>query len=472
MNKVMNTMQGKLCLLICFQALLGIKLAYATSYYVSPTGSNTNNGTSLSTAFKTITKALSKATVSGDIVYVTTGTYNEVVTIRSTQSGITLTAYPNNKPVIDGGTTLPSTDWSALITVNGNYNTVSGFEVKNSDLNTLHRGDRGIQVYGHHNLISKVNVHHAADEGIYLSGDYNTVEDSSVWQCSREGMANGGAATATSWGAGLVAGHNQDTSGASLKQGITSYPTFRRNKIFNNWGEGFACYEVDHCTMEDNIVYDNWTVNLYLSDATNSVVRRNMIYISTTPAISTRNNLPPPAILLADENSTVSRSAYNTVVNNFIYNADFDAFSWTGVNGSGLNNVLIANNTIVDGGLFTGAGGKHVIVNVASQIRNNIILGTDSYVPSNTGITFSNNNWYGFAAPTAAISTTSDVAGNPLITRTGTTTAGTLTPNYFKISTGSPVVNRAMRLTSVTEDFFKTLRSTTPDIGGHEAVLP
>ena len=120
-----------------------------------------------------------------------------------------------------------------------------------------------------------------------MNGDYNTVEDSSVWQTARNNAANPG----TVGGFGLSSARNRSSS--AIKPGITSYTILRRNKIYNNWGEGMSCFEADHCTMEDNISYDNWTVNLYLSDATNSVVQRNLVYISSQPAIPTRNSSRP-----------------------------------------------------------------------------------------------------------------------------------------------------------------------------------
>ena len=103
----------KLFFIAFLQGLLGLQQVYATTYYVSPSGVDTNTGTSLSTPVRTIKQALSKATTSGDIVYVQTGTYAEAVLIG--QSGITLSAYPNNNPVIDGGTTLPGVSWGSLI---------------------------------------------------------------------------------------------------------------------------------------------------------------------------------------------------------------------------------------------------------------------------------------------------------------------------------------------------------------------
>jgi hypothetical protein len=214
--------------------------------------------------------------------------------------------------------------------------------------------------------------------------------------------------------------------------------------------------------MEDNIVYDNWAIDLYLSDATNSLVQRNMVYYSSQPAIPTRNN-QHPGITLADEVSTVPRSANNTIINNFIYHAKLSAFSWSQVANSGLNNVLIANNTIADGDLVTGSGGN--IVNKNSQIRNNIILGGNSKVPSKSGITFSNNNW---AMTPALAATATDIVGDPQIARTGTTTPGTLTSAYFKLLKNSPVIDNATPLNTVPKDFFLDTRGSAPDIGGHE----
>ena len=442
-----------LFLMGCIQGLLGIQQAYAATYYVSPSGSDNNNGTAQSSPVKTIGKALDKAWSSGDIVYVMTGTYAETVEID--QSGITLSAYQDDKPVIDGGNSLLGRDWGNLISVDGNNNTVSGFEVKNSNINGAHLGGYGIQLWGHHNTVSKMNVHHTWSNAVIVNGDYNIVEDSIVWQASFGNSANPGS---SGWGSGLSAARNDSSS--ALKPGITSYAILRRNTVFNNWGEGLSCYEADHCTLEDNTVYDNWGTNIYLSDVTNSVVQRNLVYVSSNRAIPSPGQV---GITLADEVSSVPRSANNTIINNFIYNTDLDAFSWSGVANAGLNNVLIANNTIIDGNLFTGRAGG--IVNTNSQIRNNIITGKNSSVPSNSGITFSHNNWG--ATPSLAAAST-NIVGDPQVARTGSTAPGAVTSAYFKIAGSSPVIDAATSLNSVTNDFFKSARETAPDIGGHE----
>ncbi|MDP1772117.1 MAG: hypothetical protein Q8L15_07510, partial [Methylobacter sp.] len=239
----MKNMTSKLFFIVCIQGLLGLQQAYATTYYVSPSGANTNNGTSSSTPVKTISYALSKALKSGDIVYVMTGTYVEALSIK--QSGITLAAYQNNKPVIDGQRSLPNKDWGSLIYVTGNNNTISGFEVKNSNASGARLGGYGAEVVGNRNTFSKMNMHHGWKAGIIIRGDYNIVEDSLIWQNSTNNVNGNG----NGWGVGLSSARNY--SKTTLIPGKSSYTILRRNKIYNNWGEGMSCFEADHCTMED-----------------------------------------------------------------------------------------------------------------------------------------------------------------------------------------------------------------------------
>jgi len=447
---------GKLLFIALLYGLLSMQQAHAATYYVSPSGSDSNKGTSLSTPLKTIKNAIDKAKTSGDIIYVLTGTYSETVYI--TQSGITLSAYQNSTPVIDGGSRLPKQDWGTLLTIMGNHNTVSGFEVKNSNINGSYLGGYGVQIAGHHNTVGKMNVHHTWEVGVLINGDYNIVEDSKIWQAARQNLNGGG----NGWSTGISAARNNGPE--ALIKGITSYATIRRNKVYNNWGEGLSCYEADHCTLEDNVVYDNYAVNLYLSDTPNSVVQRNLVYISSAPAINVKSS---EGIALADEVSSVPRSANNKIVNNFLYNANLSAFSWTIVPGSGLKNVLIANNTLVDADLSTGHGGTASITNTSSQIRNNIVTGKSNYLPNVAGISFSNNNWS--VAPPLAKSST-DISADPRLLLQGSTAPGELTPEHFKLSSNSPMINSALPLGNVDIDFFKTARGANPDIGAHELV--
>ncbi len=137
---------------------------------------------------------------------------------------------------------------------------------------------------------------------------------------------------------------------------------------------------------------------------------------------------------MADEVSngtTIPHSANNTAVNNMFLQyttgsnhgagpgQDISLFNWTLVAGTGLNNVLFANNTIVKGGIATGSNlSSPSITNSNSIIQNNIVYRNDGGItanlvpetPSNVlqGIKLANNMWYPGPLPTYDTGTTED----------------------------------------------------------------
>ena len=452
-----------LCSKIALITVFGMTTVHAANRYVSPAGLNTNNG-DINTPWKTIRYGANQL-APGDTLYVRGGTYGEAVLVNSSGTAtapITITAYPGEFPVIDGQT-LPDTDWQMLLTLNGNYIHVSGFEVKNCNMQTgnpypqFPAGGYGVKMSGHHNKVSWMNVHHNRSQGILAGGDYSIVEDSWVWQNCQDNNTT----PHVGWGNGLAicrGGNNDD--------GITNHAIARRNTVFNNWGEGLDAYEADDVLIEDNIVYDNFSVNLYISDTRNALVQRNIVYQSSNSIIPVSTT-----ITLADEVASKPRSANNTIINNFIYGGRFQAFSWTLVPSSGLNNVLIANNTLVNAQFQTGTYGGSGIVNTSASVRNNIFL-SDSGAPilinNTSNIAFSNNAW-SHTPPTAVSGGASDVIGNLQVARTGSTLAGQLGAGYFRLLPGSPAINKALILPGFTDyDFFNNPRVGSPDIGGHE----
>jgi len=424
-------------------SVFAVAQASAATFYVSPTGSDSNSCSALATPCKTISAGVAKAKA-GDTILVLTGTYKETVSID--KDNITLAAYQDNKPIIDGGNSLPQGNWGVMLDINGNHNTVIGFEVKNANITGKFVGGYGVEVNGHHNFLSKLNVHHSWETGVLLGGDYNTVEDSVVWQNAFRNSSNTGQVT-SGWATGMSAARNR--SSEALKSGITSYATFRRNTVYNNWGEGLSCFEADFCTLEDNVVYDNWTINLYISDTSNSLIQRNLVYVSSNPAIRTRGNSGNSTITLADERNDKPRSRNNVIINNLLYGGGFNAFEWTEVNGSGLNGILIANNTLVNTGLYTSN-----TANSSTIIANNLIYKGVADISAKAGLTLKNNSW--------------DSSANPQLALSGSTQAGQLTGNYFKILSNSPMIGKGYALAKVSEDFFKKVRKATPDIGAHE----
>lgn len=124
---------------------------YKTYYVSAQSGKDSNPGT-LAKPFKTIQKALN-IVKAGDTVYVRSGVYNELLTIKSSgkdDAKIKIQNYPNEKPVIDGtGKSAGETKGNvALLTISNKSNIVfSGFELRNlstSSTATVH----GISIRG------------------------------------------------------------------------------------------------------------------------------------------------------------------------------------------------------------------------------------------------------------------------------------------------------------------------------------
>jgi parallel beta-helix repeat protein len=443
-----------LILSFCFFSPEFSSLLFSGEYYTSPSGNDNNPGT-LNSPFRTIGKGIEKLKA-GDILYVRAGTYVEEIYVA--QSGtenapVAIMAYPGESPVIDGENTIPPSEFGSLVQLVGDYVYFAGFEVKNST-------GMAVLLIGQHDKASKIKAHHCTENGVLVSGDYGIAEDCEVWQCDLSNSINPGHPASGYWSTGISAAR-------SIVDGITTNAILRRNIVYNNWGEGLSSFEAEGTVIEDNIVYDNWSVNLYVSDTRNALVQRNLVYNTPNNVVGERRPLT-----LGDENPDVPRSANNIVINNLIYNADLWAFWSTGVPGSGLDNVLIANNTIVNGQLQIGASTADQAVNKSAVICNNI-FSSDNGDPweimgSLTNLTFSHNLWS--AAPPGGLSGTGDVVGDPQLAKTGNNGAGELTSSYFKLLETSPAIDKGTPRDDVPEDFFYTPRGATPDIGACEYV--
>jgi hypothetical protein len=439
----------------------------ATTYYVSNSGNNANPGT-LAEPLKTISSGVNKL-VAGDFLYVRAGVYNEVVTIskKGTETNpITISGYFDGAnyemPVIDGGGILPVSSWTGLMNITGSYINVSWFEITNSSINAY-----GLlfEAPGQNNKASFIKVHHIGQTGIMGKADFCTVEDCEVYlNC----MSNAAHAAGSGWGNGI--GFAREKS-----NGITDYGIIRRCKVYDNHGEGIDAFESSHVTIEDCEVYNNWTQNVYVSDACYTIVQRNLIYNTLNPLIPPRNGQQTGISLFeeraglpcyANADFTTPFSSNNIIINNFLYNAYIGVLTWNEaqVVNPGFRNGLIANNTIINGKISIGS-----LNHVNSQIRNNIIYGVPN-IPTKVGLTFSNNCWK--TTPPANGAGPGDIIGDPLVAKTGPVTAGALTAEYFKLLPTSPAINKALIMDEVTEDFFRSIRDTLPDIGAYEYPYP
>ncbi len=349
----------------------------------------------------------------GDIVYIRAGIYSEAVTISRSgtdTSPITIMAYVNEIPIIDGNNNIPGPGGS-LLNINGNYIKVSGIEIRNSAY-------MGVYIYGSYNTVDNLYVHHNQQQGIFLThGQYSIVENSRIYRNSL-------------YNEYMKAGSN--ASGLSAARQGVSYATIRNNVVWENWGEGISTYEADHITIEGNISHDNFA-NIYISDATNVLCQRNFVYANPSSYIYSYSHIT--GILMGDEKYNPA-SANISIINNIAYNNLVNLHWWQGLQGGGMNNVLIANNTFVNatGNINLGQGNVIISVGTHQNVRfiNNLVQ-QDGTLPvlatvSQPGVTYSHNLWS--KTPLTATSGPGDVIGDPKLSKIGSPYA----PEWYLLS--------------------------------------
>ena len=420
----------------------------ATAVYASPSGSDSNPGTQTA-PFKTIQKAVNSVTAGGT-VYVRAGTYHE--TVRISQSGtasqrITISAYPGEHAVIDGANTLPAgsiPNYNPLVYVTASYVTLTDLEIANST-------GMGLEINGSNNIVRHVNVHNAMRNGILVSGGgaNNLVENSDVWSNCMTNV-NG---TQSSWSTGLSAARSPVNT------------ILRGNRVHNNWGEGLSSFEASGTIIENNIVYDNYAVNIYIDNVPYAVVQRNLVYHTGSSAFDRA-----PGIAFCDEDYGHPATSHDLkILNNLVLGGNRAFYFWLGRSDGGLKNSIIAYNTFADSTsetLFQINAGNHQ----NSYIENNIFLQEGSLpiadVTSNPELHFNNNVW-SKTPPANALGSASIVA-NPLLAKAGSTAPGQLAAAWFALLAGSPAINRAVAISTVTTDYAGNPRGSSPDCGGLE----
>jgi chitodextrinase len=434
--------------------LTGISGLFANTYYVATNGSDSNSGTT-SAPFKTINKGINAASA-GDTVYVRGGSYYQTAYISKSGTSsalITIAGYPGEAAIIDGQDTLPSGGTShlydPLVSVAGNY-------IKIQDLTIQNSYGMGLKITGSNNIAHGIKSYGNGENGILVNGgSYNVVEDSELinnckWHVNGQSTPDG------YWASGLSAARNG-----------TNHTTIRRNKVSLTWGEGISSYEATDTIIEDNIVWNNWQ-NIYISDTQYVVAQRNMSYCTPGNPIESLNQ--QNAFLVDDEVSNPP-SAHNTIVNNFTWGC----VTGIAIASAQFNDVVVANNTFVNANNPRSGSAAVTIYSTGTpsnaRFQNNIIVQDDSkpiLSGSTSGITFSNNIWS--KTPTSSALGSSSLVADPQLARTGSTSAGAMSPDWFKVVSSSPAIHKAMSLSQVTVDFFSSPRGSTPDAGGHQFV--
>lgn len=438
-----------------------------SNYYVSPSGSNDNSGT-FSAPWQTLTYALPKLSP-GDTLYVHGGIYQEAIDFNKSGTAsnvITVQAYENEQPWIDGYYTLPGgIDWRdgyngsqylTLAIIRGNYIIWDGVNVRNS-------AGQGLVTTGHHVILKNCMINNCYSQGIMIQHGNNSVIDNVI--CHDVCLSNHPdyAAFASSfWGFGIAI---VDCSGSEV----------RNSTMYNGWGEGIGVLRVSNTAVRQCISYDNWAALIYVDNVDNVVIERNLCYwtgtigagaaeginISQEPygnpptaPIPTKNVIVRNNIVVAAPRGNMCISGDNTVQQPF-----------------GIKNILIENNTFVnapDNALrfawFNDANSTY------GTFRNNIILqdnGNFVFGAEYQKVEFANNLWSS-APPTPLDGSNSQIGDPGLENPYAPRLQGEVNPNWYKPKSTSIAINNGLDSTSVTDDFDNNQRISPYDIGAFE----
>jgi hypothetical protein len=136
-----------------------------------------------------------------------------------------------------------------------------------------------------------------------------------------------------------------------------------------------------------------------------------------------------------------------------------------------LNGSIIANNTFVNSNYQTNVFIQNTNA-PGGLFANNIILQEGELpcivLPANKAVNFSNNLYNKSFDKNAAGQ--GDIIGVPELLRKGSTLAGELRVDYFRLTKGSPGIGKGLPLKMVKVDCEGNLRNKIPDIGACEFI--
>ena len=447
----------------------------AVHYQSTPCHATVNPGQSIQAAIN--------ASQSGQTICVRAGTYREQVVIRPSKSGITVMAYPGERPVIDGEHRRPESEYAGLVHITGSRIVFDGFEVRNS-------ARLGLVVYQPNPtsppledvIVRNSTIAGSMKSGIIVTGMNDVyprnvvIENNIVHSNVMQNLTGTGPGTAV----GFVKVVNSVARG---------------NHIFHNHGEGLVSDRwAAHTTFEDNVLYDNKKVSLYLNNTQYPLVQRNLVFCTDDRDYwggpPDRRDAGAGFHLRDEDYSSLGtvppRSTGQVIINNIIVGCGHNFVIDSYVPGGGLNNALVANNTFVN----VRGDNYHYVGNVIlsgaasynnSRFLNNLILqatpGTIAAVLTTHATpdlsTFSlAHNLYSKATHPNHIWPTNEpgrLIADPMLINPVWPTKGTMpNPANYGLRAGSPAINAGVPLQVVTTDFFGRPRSGAPDIGAIE----
>jgi hypothetical protein len=263
----------------------------AATYYVSTAGSDSNPGTSAQ-PFRTITNAYSRATA-GETIIVSPGVYTDYRTgwglhlgkSGTASSPITLKSEVLGAAIIEGQN---ASDRNVGIYIDGSYNVVDGFEIRNGT-----KG--GITIWANGNQILNCNIHNNGNPTSTSTqgkdGVYSSEGTSGNFYSGNYIHHNG--RTGSNLDHGLyLCGENEAVinnvlfANATTGLQIAGYTTVRNLKVYNNvmafnGSDGIILWQdLSGVDIKNNIFYRNghWGIGSYAAHGSGVVVDHNLSF--------------------------------------------------------------------------------------------------------------------------------------------------------------------------------------------------
>lgn len=413
-------------------SILTPSIVAAADYYVSPTGDDGDRGTERA-PFKTVQRGIAAAARPGDTIILQAGTYAPGRPIVLGNAGapgkpITLRAQEGAEVIIDGSNL--SADEN-LIGVSASHIVIQGLTVRNSPAS-------GIAVWGpgsrvHHVEVRDNILHDCVKSGIYSGFNRLTdpvrdllFESNTIYNCVL--MNKGG--DGQSWAFAIGTGPSRNV-------------TIRNNLVYQNYGEGVGFYLSDQGLAEGNTVRDNFSVNLYLDNTTNTRVLNNFIYCTGAQEFF-RFNKPANGISIANENygGLSNLSSHNEIRGNILAGNRAAFYCGNYQAGGGLRHTVFAHNTAY--------GSTSALLAIDpdpghsdSRIYNNIFYQTaraplTAISGDSAEIDFSHNLWFSGRPQEIAVSK-DDLFENPRFTDPVSQTR-----DGFQLQPHSPALDAAL----------------------------
>ncbi len=427
------------------------QLNLGKTVYVAANGSDSNLGT-IDQPFKTIQGAVNRMVDgAGGTILVRGGTYeNTSVWIGTNRDGsanspLVIKNYGDEKVYLKGNI------GKDIIMVGGEYVTIQGFDISNGKTGIIGVKAQNLKVLN--NTVHDVSGHGIGIYGNTFGGTSNILLDGNTVYHAALGNKT---RTSYSWASGITISNGK-------------YATVTNNHVYNNYGEGITATLSDNVRAANNTFHDNFSVQMYLDNATHSVFENNLIYTTGNSNFFNQINNKWQAavgIEMNNERYSVSNLNNNNGINNNIVVGGRAGISLL----NRVQNTQIVNNTVY------GASDRELLIHGSTPtnvtIQNNIFQRTQSaglvFISANTpGLKFSHNVWSG-GTPGKAATGAGDIYADPQFVNPGGLTAAD-----YQLKSTSPAVNAGLSLSTVTRDYFGDARTPLNglhDIGADEII--